>query len=65
MLTLLSKEGTESWAGGGAAKVQIPKPTYTNTAAAARARGGDWKTATDIAQDTVEFTRIGGGNVRQ
>ena len=61
-LTLLSKEGTESWVSG-AAKVHIPKPTYTNTVAAARARGGDWQTADQIAQDTVEFARVGGGDV--
>ena len=62
MLTLLSKEGTDSWVSGSSA-VHIPKPTYTNAAAAARARGGDWQTADQIAQDTVEFARIGGGDV--
>ena len=62
MLTILSKEGTDSWVSG-AAKVHIPKPTFTNASASNRARGGDWKAATEIAQDTVEFARIGGANV--
>ena len=62
MLTILGKDGTDAWVSG-AATVHIPKPTFTNVAAANRARGGDWKTAQDIAQDTVDFARIGGANV--
>ena len=61
-LNLLSKTGTEGWVTG-AAKVSIPKPTWTNAAAANRARGGAWATAADISQDTVEFSRSGGVQV--
>ena len=61
-LTLLGKDETDAWVNG-AAKVSIPKPTYTEAAAAARARGGDWQTASEIAQSTVEFTRVGGADV--
>ena len=62
MLTILSKDGTDSWVSG-ASKVHIPKPTFTEAAAASRARGGDWQAATEIAQDTVDFARIAGADV--
>ena len=61
-LNLLSKTGTEGWVSG-AAKAQIPKPTYTNAHAETRARGGAWATADQIGQDTVEFSRTGGVQV--
>ena len=45
MLTILGSQGTEAWVSG-AATVHIPKPTFTNVAAASnRGRGADWKTA--------------------
>lgn len=59
---LMNGDGTAPWIAG-AREVSIPKPTWTDAAAADRARGGDWATATDIEQDTVIFKRTGGSQV--
>ena len=59
---LMTNTGTAPWVSG-AAEVNIPKPVWTNAAAADRARGGDWDAATQVAQDLVIFKRTGGSQV--
>ena len=59
---LMTNTGTAPWVAG-AAESHIPKPIWTNVAAADRARGAAWSTATEISQSLVDFKRTGGSMV--